>query len=143
MAAELGYSNVYAFRDGLPAWIKAGYPVKSIEKLPRADVENITATDLQQMVNKGEDFLLLDIRLPSLALERWIEFPRRVNVPLDDLQDQLGTLPANKKVVIVDAIGKRTSVAGRYLKLKGYKDVAKMMGGMDKWAKDGLPVASR
>ena len=37
-AVELGYKNVYAFREGIPGWERAGYPLVTVKPLPDVEV---------------------------------------------------------------------------------------------------------
>ena len=117
LAASLGYKNSYAFRDGLPAWIKAGYPVETTEKLPKAKVPNVNVSKLKKMLDGKQDFVLLDIRMPFAAKTRWIKCSNRLSIPLDDLTDRHPEIPSGKKIVIIDELLEFTVV---YLLYVGY-----------------------
>jgi rhodanese-related sulfurtransferase len=139
-AVQLGYKNVFAFRKGLPAWIAAGYPTISVEKLPKVDVAKINTDALSGMIANGDDFVLLDVCLKRDADKFWINSPNRVHVPLDELEARLSEVPKNKKVVVVCLKGKRSPTAIRYLTAKGYKDLVSVDGGMQQWILEGKPV---
>lgn len=140
MAAKLGYKEVYGFRDGLPAWIAAGYPVESIEKLEKVKVPLITPAELKMMLD-GEDIVLLDVRNPVDGDKLWIDSPKRISIDLDQLPERYAELPRDKKMVIVDVNGKRSGISASYLKGKGFADVSRVQGGMEKWVLGGLPTA--
>ena len=140
MAEELGYSNVYGFRDGLPGWIKAGYETVTVEKLPKLEVAVITAIDLKKMMDEGVDFVMVDVRKGINDDQFWIAYKNKFVTSLDDLQAVAAEVPTGRKIVIVDLVGKRSNTAGRYLIMKGYTDVVKLSGGIEKWIKDGLPT---
>ena len=140
MAEELGYRNVYGFRDGLPGWIKAGYETVTVEKLPKLEVSAITAIDLKQMIDDGVDFVMVDVRKGINDDQFWIAYKNKFVTSLDDLQTISTEVSADRKVVIVDLVGKRSNTAGRYLIMKGFTDVVKLSGGIEKWIKDGLPT---
>jgi len=140
LAEELGYSNVYGFRDGLPGWIKAGYETVTVEKLPKLEVAVITAIDLKKMMDEGVDFVMVDVRKGINDDQFWIAYKNKFVTSLDDLQAVAAEVPTGRKIVIVDLVGKRSNTAGRYLIMKGYTDVVKLSGGIEKWIKDGLPT---
>lgn len=142
-AIELGYKNVNVFRDGLPAWVAAGYPVHSIEKLPKVEVPSITTKDLKTIMDKREDFVLLDIRFKSLLKKYKLNAEHLINVPLDMLSDRHTEIPRGKKIIVIDEVGKRVKIAGRYLVSKGYNDVSIVEGGIQKWIVDGHPVTKQ
>lgn len=139
-AVSLGYKNVFAFRKGLPAWVAAGYPTTSIEKLPKTDVAKISTDALLGMLTTDDDFVLLDVCLKRDADKFWIDSPNRVHVPLDELEIRLSEVPKNKKVVVVCLKGKRSPTAIRYLAAKGYKNLVSVDGGMQQWILEGKPV---
>lgn len=137
---EHGYKNVFVFREGLPAWVMAGYPTVTIEPLPEAEVPSLGTADLKKMLDSKQNFVLIDLRFDMSAREYWIDAPNRMVVPLDMLADRYKEIPVGKKIVLIDETGKRSKVGGRYLKAKGYQDVSVVDGGMQKWAKDGFPI---
>jgi rhodanese-related sulfurtransferase len=140
LAVKLGYTDVYAFRAGLPGWVEAGYPTVTVKKLPPADVRGISTEELSTMVENGEDFVLLDIRFKALIERYRIDSARWVNIPLDMLIKRHRELPREKKIVIIGETGRRSAVAARYLMSKGFASVVHVEGGVQKWMKDGYPV---
>ena len=136
----MGYTNVFGFRDGLPGWIKAGYSTVTIEKLPKLKVPSIIATELKQMMDANTGFIMVDVRKGINADKFWIAYEHKYVTSLDDLENIVNEVSADKKIVIVDLVGKRSSTAGRYLIMKGFADVSRLSGGIEKWMKDGLPT---
>jgi rhodanese-related sulfurtransferase len=140
LAAKAGYEKVYVFRGGLPEWIMAGYPTKSIEKLPDVKIPSITVQDLKGILDAKEDLVLLDIRIPDDEKKLWIDCEKRRAVSFNELPEKYSEIPKGKKLVILDKIGKRAAVASRYLAAKGFDNIVKVSGGMNQWAKSGLPI---
>ena len=136
----MGYKNVYGFRDGLPGWIMAGYSTVTIEKLPKLKVPSIIAAELKQMIDDNTGFVMVDVRKGINADQFWIAYKDKYITSLDDLENIVREVSADKKIIIVDLVGKRSSTAGRYLIMKGFADVFRLSGGIEKWMKDGLPT---
>ena len=140
LAVNAGYENVYVFRGGLPEWIGAGYPVVTLETLPKVDIPTISPKDLKGMLDAGDDFVLLDIRIPVDAKKFWIDTPLRLVLSMNEIPERYSEIPKGKKLVVIDKIGKRASLASRYLVARGFKDVIKVSGGMNHWFKSGMPT---
>lgn len=138
-AVALGYQNVFAFRDGLPAWTEEGYPTEAVEKLPDYKVTVISTASLATMLDSN-DTILLDVCLSVDAEKFWIDTPNRIHIPLNELQDRLDELPRNKKIAIVCLKGKRSPMAARYLMGKGFMHVFTVDGGMQKWVLELRPI---
>ncbi len=139
MAAELGYSEVYAYRDGLPGWIKKGNPTTTIEALPKVKIKKIKPAKLKAMIDAGGNFVIVDIR-PKYELDKVSLDTEKVDANLSQLNNVVESLPRNKQIVIVDVNGKRGGVAYKYFAMKGISDLLLLDGGMQKWLKAGLPV---
>lgn len=138
-AVALGYTNVYAYREGLPAWVKAGYPTVSTAKLPDVEIKKISTGDLAGLLD-SQDITLVDINLDEDAHKFYIDHSKRVHIPLDELNASLPQIPKDKKVVVICLKGKRSPAAVRYLIGKGYQDVVMVNGGVQKWVLEGRPV---
>jgi rhodanese-related sulfurtransferase len=138
-AIELGYENVYAFREGLPAWVDAGYPTVTISKLPDLPLESISTAELAASLGDA-NFTLVDINLKDDAKKFWINHPQRVHIPLNELHLQLDKLDKTHRIAVICLKGKRSLTAVLYLKSKGFDDVVIVDGGIQKWVLEGRPV---
>ncbi len=139
-AVKLGYANVYAFRAGLPAWVEAGYPTTTIEKLPKVNFAKISTDGLLKKMTGGDDFVLLDVCLKRDAEKFWIKTPNRIHIPFDELEARLDEIPKDKQIVVICLKGKRSPTAIRYLSAKGFKNLIQVDGGMQKWVLEGKPI---
>jgi rhodanese-related sulfurtransferase len=139
LAADLGYTNTYAFRGGIPEWKAAGYPTTSILKLPDVAVPAVSPERLAQMLEK-EDMVLVDINSEADAGRFWIDTPKRVYISLNDLRENYTYLPKDKKIVIVDLRGQRGPMAVRFLMAKEFKNVLYLEGGLERWVFEGHPI---
>lgn len=138
-AVELGYKNVYAFREGIPGWEAAGYPIVTVKPLPDVEVQQISTTELATML-ANDDIVMVDINLDEDAHKFYIDHAKRVHIPLDELKVSLAQIPKDKKIVVICLKGKRSPTAVKYLVGQGFTDVVMVEGGMQKWVLEGRPV---
>ncbi len=136
----MGYTNVAVYNEGLPEWVKRGYPARLKKVYPEIDVPTIGAAELKASLDAKADVVVLDIRDEDDVRSGVIAGSK--NVDLELLDARYTELPKGKRIVLVDLLGKQTQVAGRFLAWKGYKDVVRLDGGfVGGWIKAGLPVA--
>ena len=138
-AVELGYENVYAFREGLPGWVAAGYRTVTLDKLPDVKVKTISVSELSdKLVTKS--VVLLDVNLHEDADKFYIDDSQRVHIPLDTLKDRFSELNKTDDIAVLCLKGKRSPTAARFLIGKGFENVSIVEGGIQKWILDGRPV---
>jgi rhodanese-related sulfurtransferase len=135
LVAELGYSNVSTFKGGLPAWVKAGYPLNKKDSLGKTKIPTVSADKLKVMLDRVQ---VVDIRSPSLYAMGWIA--GSVKIPLGKLSSEYADIPKGKPLVVVDHAGKQVLIAGRFLKSKGYGNVQRMQGGLMSWSRKGYTL---
>lgn len=123
------------FRDGLPAWIKAGYPIDSPSPLSKISVPVIDAAQLHASLDK---FVIVDIR-PESAYEMGY-LPGSRAMPLAYLSILSVELPRNRKIVVVDHSGKQSQTAARWLVSRGYADVCWLKGGLSNYNAAGFEL---
>lgn len=66
--------------------------------------------------------------------------PGFINIPVDELRERLGELPADKPVVLTCAVGLRGYLAYRILTQNGFGDVRNLSGGYKTWHTATAPV---
>jgi len=100
-------------------------------QLAAAD-STITATELKAMQDRGDEFLLVDVREPA----EWeiVRIPGAVLIPKGDLPSRLSDLPQNKPVVMYCKTGIRSAETLALLKNAGFKDALHVQGGVSAWA---------
>lgn len=100
----------------------------------KSDVPEVTVQELKSMMEKKEDFLLLDVREPSeWAIAR---LPGATLIPLGDLANRMGELPKNKKLVVHCKSGGRSAKAVGALRDAGFPDTWNVTGGINAWSKE-------
>jgi 3-mercaptopyruvate sulfurtransferase SseA len=108
----LGYKNVNVFAAGYPAWKKAygagtaqAAQVKSGKEEGSIDI----ATFKRLVDEKPDSMMLIDVRDPDEYKSGSLK--SAVNIPVDKLENQIKTLPADKPVVFVCNTGARSGEA--------------------------------
>ena len=135
----MGYKNVSVYNEGLPEWIKRGFPAEIKEVYPKPNVPFVGAADLKGMIDRKEDLFIIDLRDEDDRKAGWIRGSHHIDMEI--LDDSLGELPKNRKVILMDLHGKQSYMAARYLASKGFRDLSMLEGGfVGGWLKAGYPL---
>ena len=113
----------------------------------RASLEIIDSNTLKDMIDKDEDMVIIDVNDKEEIVQRGM-IKGAINVSLGTLyykadQDVPENFKdnriqdRNKKVVVTCGLGLCAAIGGKVLKDMGFKDVALLDGGVEKWVKDG------
>jgi adenylyltransferase/sulfurtransferase len=101
----------------------------------------ITATELQERLNKGNHLSLLDVREPhELEIS---SLSGAVNIPLGQLAGRLSELDSADDLVVLCKSGTRSARALELLYSAGFRKVKNLRGGINSWARDvdpSLPI---
>ena len=113
----------------------------------RDSLEIINSETLKSMMDKNEDMVIIDVNDKEETDERGM-IKGAINVSLgtlyynadqevrEDFKDNR-IQDRNKKVVVTCGLGLCAAFGGKVLKDMGFKDVALLDGGVDRWVKDG------
>ncbi|MGB0934504.1 MAG: rhodanese-like domain-containing protein [Alphaproteobacteria bacterium] len=94
--------------------------------------DQITVDELATLMNSDEAFVLLDVRTPGeLDVAKIHPY---VNIPLQNLEDNLDQLSKNDKIRTLCHHGVRSLNAMAILRSHGYSDVKSVHGGIDAWS---------
>jgi rhodanese-related sulfurtransferase len=117
-AIDLGYTNVNVFAEGYPVWVAAygqGETTAAADAKP-AGVTRLKAGQEEGSIdvaafidivkNNPESIMLIDVR--DADEFKAGSFKTAVNIPVDQLEDKIKTLPADKPVVFVCGTGARS-----------------------------------
>ena len=156
-ARDLGYTDVVLFQAGYPAWVEAygagetvsaAAPAAAQAALPAIetgpDGDTITIASFTEIVAKAPDSVyLIDVRDPGEYEAAHI--PGMENIPVEELEDQVADLPADKPVIFVCATGARSSEAYDIVKMIRPEMQVLYLDAEIDFAKDGsfnvMPVA--
>jgi len=124
-ARKLGYTNVKTYPEGYPGWSKAypeaaasvaaaapaAAPVKQVADIaPGKEKGSISLASFEKLVRETpEAALLVDVRDPKEFAAGHLK--GAINIPINDLEKKLDTLPTDKPVIFLCATGARSGEA--------------------------------
>jgi rhodanese-related sulfurtransferase len=127
LAVKNGYTNVKVFHDGEPVWSKADYVLESSPK----------------QIKEG-NILLIDLRSPEKFAAGHME--RAINLPLADLTANYSeaTFPEYKGALIVFSSDSMEEMEAGVEQMRdwGFTKATIFSGGMERWKKAEIPVAT-
>ena len=149
-AKKLGYTNVLTYPPGFPEWEKLhGAPAaatsagaatspaaSSAALVPGKEKGSVTVDSFEQVwkSNPGS-IMLVDVRDPKEVASGMIK--GSVNIPMNELEKKIATLPSDKPVVFVCGTGARSGEAYDTVKLLGGKVQASFLDADVKFNADG------
>ena len=150
-AKKLGYTNVLTYPPGYPEWEKlhgapaaAGAPAGAAAAsaapaaalVPGKEKGSVTVDSFQAVwkANPGS-VMLVDVRDPKEVASGMIK--GSVNIPMNELEKKIATLPADKPVVFICGTGARSGEAYDTVKLLGGKVQAYFLDADVKFNADG------
>jgi adenylyltransferase/sulfurtransferase len=92
----------------------------------------IDVTEVKQKIDRGADFVLVDVREPHEY--QIASIPQAKLIPLGELGRRLGELDPDDEIVVHCKSGGRSARAVEFLRQQGFKDVSNMRGGILAWS---------
>jgi rhodanese-related sulfurtransferase len=143
-AVDMGYRNVYWYREGLAGWKKDHNLLESLNykyatrKLP----DPITPRDLLKKLQTDPRYILVDIRDEKSRAKTGIIAGPTKRLSLYRFHRDYEQLPDDRVLVIYDIRAKQAPAAIRYLLEQKYyfPNLVYLKGGISAWKKEGLPV---
>lgn len=130
---DLGYAPPYSTAVDIAAHA-ANILRNKIEGIAKA----LTPMQVKGKIDRGEDFIWLDVRTPAEYKKERIEDPRVKLIPLGMLRQRLNELPRDKEIITFCKLSLRGYEAQRILDGEGYPDVKFMDGGLEAWPYGGV-----
>lgn len=93
----------------------------------------ITAAQVKEKFDRGDDFVFLDVRTEQQYKPKHIEDDRVMLVPLGELRRRIDEVPRDKEIVTSCVLGVRAYEAMRILKGAGFKNVKFLEGSLEAW----------
>lgn len=108
-------------------------------ELAKSEITEITAQQLRQRQERGEDLTVIDIRERDEFVQGHL--PAATFIPRGHLELQIEQHQADRSepVVLYCAGGVRSALAARNLKEMGYAEPISLIGGFNGWKNAGMP----
>ncbi len=104
-------------------------------------VPTVDVTEADRRLRDDPDRpVMLDVREPSEFVA--VRAPGVLHIPISTFQSRVGEVPTDRPVLVICHMGSRSAAVTGFLLRSGRTDVANVAGGMDAWAKAGLPTRS-
>jgi rhodanese-related sulfurtransferase len=103
-----------------------------------ANFERLSAYDLNTELKSDKPPYVIDVRTEAEFADKRIE--GTVNIPLNKLNKRLNEVPRDRRLVIHCLGGYRSMIAASILAANGYEDLTDLVGGINSWIEDSLPV---
>jgi hydroxyacylglutathione hydrolase len=122
---RLGYENIRGYlRGGIEAWYDAG---NAVEYMGLSTVH-----ELKRRIDRGDDFLVLDVRDEDEWRDGHIEGAMHIYV--GKLESRISEVPRDRPITVVCNVGHRASLAASILMRAGYTNVCcDVLGSMKAW----------
>jgi rhodanese-related sulfurtransferase len=94
-------------------------------------IESLTVEQLKEKQERGDAFVLLDVRGPDE-----FEFANLGGtlIPLQELPERLGELDPKQETIVLCHHGMRSLHAAHFLVANGFTRVTNLQGGIDQWS---------
>lgn len=91
-----------------------------------------------ELMRNKKDLLIVDVRSPHELRQGAIEHSRLI--PLGDIFRQQFSLPKDRPLLLVCAVGGRSSAAAFAMEQMGFTELYNLQGGIAAWKQAGLPL---
>jgi hydroxyacylglutathione hydrolase len=127
---RIGYDDIAGYLGGgVEVWARNGLPVRSFP--------SVTPAELHDLMSRGKDVHVLDVRTEKEWRTGRIE--RSQHIFAGYLKNRIGEVPGDRTVAVMCSSGLRGSLGAGILQDAGY-DVVNVLGGIGGWNKAGLPL---
>lgn len=93
---------------------------------------------VEQLISRGESLQFIDVRQPGEHNAG--HAVGTVNIPLNDLSENLRGLDPERPTYVICQSGYRSSLATGLLENAGFEHISNVTGGTEGWIKSGLPT---
>ena len=129
---------------GLSTSLMAGDAIsEALVAKAQKNVKVITSTELQKMIDDGEEFIGLDVREADMRMEGTFDVEENVEIARGVLEFDIGKAIPNKKALIIVycRAGKSAALAADTMQRQlGYSNVKYLKGGLDEWLEEGHAI---
>lgn len=102
-------------------------------------VKKLTATELQQKIQKNNALQIVDVRTPGEFKKGHIRNAMNIDINGSEFKNQLAALDKTKPVFVYCLSGGRSKSAVNYMQKNGFTEIFELPGGMIEWRSENLP----
>ncbi len=98
----------------------------------------ITATELKERLDKGDDIQIIDVREPNEVAAA--KLPNSIHIPLAQVINRMSEIDPNRETVVHCKMGGRSARAIQALQQSGFTGkLSNLKGGITAWSNDVDP----
>lgn len=97
-----------------------------------------TPVQTMDLIKQKKDLLIIDVRSPEELREGKID--NSTLIPFMDIMRGNYTIPQDRPLLLICAVGGRSYAAMQILAHKGYKEIYNLQGGIAAWKQANLPL---
>ena len=106
--------------------------------ITQQQMEEITATELKERLDKGDDIQLIDVREPAEVAVAKI--PNSVHIPLGQIMGRMSEIDPKRETVVHCKMGGRSAKAIEALRRSGFSGkLLNLKGGITAWSNEVDP----
>jgi len=109
-----------------------------MNQAPMQQVPEVTATELKQRLDRGEDIQIIDVREPNeVAISR---IPNSIHIPLAQVVNRMSEIDPVRETVVHCKMGGRSARAIEALRRSGFTGkLSNLKGGIIAWSNEVDP----
>jgi len=113
-----------------------------MNQAPGPQMPEITATELKQRLDSGEDIQIIDVREPyEVAIAK---IPNSTHIPLGQVLNRMDEIDPNRETVVHCKMGGRSARAIDALKRSGFPgNLINLKGGITAWSNEVDPTVPK
>jgi len=114
------------------------YPGRIMNGATQQQMTEITATELKQRLDRGDDIQIIDVREANeVAIAK---LPNSTHIPLGQVVNRMGEIDSNRDTVVHCKMGGRSAKAIEALKRSGFHgNLINLKGGITAWSNEVDP----
>lgn len=131
LIVRTGHSNFAGYlTGGMKAWDVAGLPLDSVQQ--------VTVTQLRELLISRNDLIILDVRAPGEWKSGHI--PGAEHYFVAEMRDRISGLDKDGHYATYCASGYRASLASSLMQAQGFSDVSNVPGSFSAWRAAGFDI---
>jgi rhodanese-related sulfurtransferase len=107
---------------------------------PTQIIADISTQDASIMIEENPDLIIIDVRTQAEFESGHIENAINIDKSSESFQEELDALEKDKTYLVYCKMGSRSKDALNIMRQLGFMEAYNMLGGIDQWQEDELPI---